>query len=106
MNFKEEHKSHEQILIEKYKEKDINVAYSKLEILHDGFDKDGPDSCYSYEYYIYYIIDYNYYIDIWRRDNCYSEEDNEEYFLYKYKMKYIDHNNTELIRYLKLYHVY
>ena len=105
VEYHKNHETQEYIVIKKYKRKNIDVVHKKLKINHDGFDRDGPDSCSSYDYYIYYRIGYNYYIDIWRRENCYHEED-EEYFLFKYKMKHVDHTNYELKRYLELYHVY
>ena len=96
------HQTNEDIVNKKYKQKNINIVHNKFKINYDGFDKDGPDSCCSYDYFVYYRIGYNYYFDVWHK----ADEYEEEYYLRIYKMKLIDYNDNELITYIQTYHVY
>jgi len=97
-----ENESIQIIINNKYKLKNINVIHNKFQINYDGFDKDGPDSCYSIDYYIYYRIGYNYYFDVWHKPDEYTNE----YYLKIYKMKNIDYSDNEFITYLQTNHVY
>ena len=96
------HETGEDIVIKKYNQKNINIVHKKLKINYDGFDRDGPDSCSSYDYYIYYSICQDYYFDVWHKANEYEEE----YYLRIYKMKLIDHSDNELKTYIQTHHVY
>tara|TARA_B110000483_G_C18206954_1_gene548353 strand:- start:492 stop:806 length:315 start_codon:yes stop_codon:yes gene_type:complete len=93
----------EDIVIKKYSQKNINIVNRKLKINHDGFDRDGPDSCSSYDYYIYYRIGYNYYFDVWHKADS---RDDDPYYLRIYKMKQIYRDDNELREYLRINHVY
>jgi uncharacterized protein YukJ len=72
---------HQNDVINKYKKKNIDVIYTKRTIEHDGFDQYGPQSN-LYDFYIYYRIGYHYYIDIWHREDWYSDDDEDPYCLW------------------------
>jgi hypothetical protein len=93
---------HKQDVLNKYKEECKEIVYIKLKIDYDGFDKYGPQSK-LYNFYVYYRINYNYYVDIWHREDWYSTYDDEPYFLDNYNTKYIDYSNKELIKYNHVY---
>lgn len=100
----QEHK-HQQHVLDKYKNKNIEIAYIKLKTDHDGYDEYGPQSN-LYNFYVYYRIGYDYYFDVWNREDWYSGDDDDPYSLTKYKNKYIDYRDKELIKYIKNNHPY
>lgn len=96
---------HQKDVLNKYKNKNIEVAYSMLKTDHDGYDYYGPQSN-LYNFYVYYRIGYNYYFDVWHREDWFSGDDDDLYYLIKYKMKYILYQDKDLIKYIKKNHVY
>ena len=72
---------HQNDVINKYKKKNIDVIYTKRTVEHDGFDQYGPQSN-LYDFYVYYRIGYHYYIDIWHREDWYSADDDDPYYLW------------------------
>ena len=99
-------KKHQEDVLNKYKKKCIEVAYTKVKIDHDGYDQYGPQSDLR-DFYVYYRIGYDYYIDVWHREDWYYDEDDDPYSLSKYNMKYINYyRDKELIKYIKNNHVY
>lgn len=96
---------HQEDVLNKYKKKYIDVVYSKVKIYHDGYDQYGPQSDLN-DFYVYYRKGYDYYFDIWHREDWYSGDDDDPYFLLKYKMNYFKYDDKELIKYLKNNHAY
>jgi|TARA_B110000483_G_C18206954_1_gene548352 hypothetical protein len=72
---------HQNTVINKYNKKNINIINTKRTVEHDGFDQYGPQSN-LYDFYIYYRIGYHYYIDIWHREDWYSNDDDDPYSLW------------------------
>lgn len=96
---------HQQDVLNKYLNKNIQITYYKLKIDHDGYDYYGPQSN-LYDFYVYYRIGYNYYFDVWHREDWFSNDDDDPYYLIKYKMKYISYKDGDLIEYIKKNHAY
>lgn len=70
-------------IIKMYRKKNINIIYSKLNVSYDGVDEFGPESL-LYEFKIFYRNGYNYYLDIWYREDWFDEE----YEMYSLLKKY------------------
>ena len=100
----QEHK-HQQDVLNKYKNKNIEVVHTNTKVNHDGYDHYGPQSN-LYDFYVYYRVCYDYYIDVWHREDWYLEDDDESYALIKYMNKYINYRDKDLIKYIKKNHVY
>ena len=98
-------RKHQKNVLKKYKKKNIEVVHTSRKVEHDGYDYYGPQSN-LYDFYIYYREGYNYYIDVWHREDWYTGDDDEQYYLNKYKMEYLNYRDKDLIKYLKMNHAY
>ena len=79
--------NHQEDVLNKYKQKNIEIAYNKVKIEHDGFDQYGPQSN-LYTFFVYYRIGYDYYLDVWHREDWYHGDDDDPYILYSFNNQY------------------
>lgn len=100
----QEHK-HKENVLNKYKKKNIEVVHINRKVEHDGYDHYGPESN-LYDMNVYYREGYNYYIDQWHREDWFNGDDDEPYSLCKYKNKYINYRDRDLVKYIKNNHAY
>lgn len=70
--------THQDIVLNKYKNTNLDVIHKVCKVSHDGFDNLGPQSN-LYDFIVFYMKNDDICIDIWHREYWYNGEDDEEY---------------------------
>lgn len=88
--------NHQDTVLNKYKNTNLDVIHSICKMTHDGFDNEGPQSN-LYDFIVFYRKNNDVCIDIWHREYWYNGEDDQEYIKINdisCYLKYLFRNNN------------